>query len=85
MLNIFLKSPIYYHASIYNYLAKNDFLSFKVFYGSDTGISPYKDREMPNVKRVWITEAQLKHPHEYVASIRLSKWDGGFAPYCDAA
>lgn len=80
MLKIFLKSPIYYHVAIYNFIAENDLLPFHVYYASDVGITPYNDREMPDVERVWITEEQLSHPHEYVRSIKLSKWDGGFAP-----
>ena len=79
MLKIFLKSPIYYHYPIYN-LAHEKKIPFKVFYWSKAGIEPYQDKEMPNVKRTWCRIEDLIHPHVFLKSLRVSKFDGGMFP-----
>jgi glycosyltransferase involved in cell wall biosynthesis len=80
-LKIFLKSPIYYHVPIYEDLGlKSPDLDFCVYYWSRAGIDPYVDKELPNVRRTWITEKDLKHPHRFLPSINLSKFDNGFLP-----
>lgn len=78
MLKIILKSPIYYHVPIYNFLSELGGTIFSVYYSSRVGIEPYADQEMPDVTRVWITDDDLVHPHEFVRTHKLSRWDGGF-------